>query len=291
MVATAAAGRAAVYLRHLGLHEHPWVITPNPEFTYPSPSMRTALSHLEQVIAGTLGYCVIDGAIGTGKTTLKDTIEARAAKAGHSVADLYRVPGDIRQTETKIYAAIVEELNLGAAAQRTGERALKAIKDHAIGQYAKGKTTVVLIDDAHRLRGPGYSALKGLLNMQAQDAHLVQVILFGQLPEMVDVIKGDKALHSRMAVHATLMPLAIADVAGMLDFRIRAAGGSKMFFADEAIEMIYARSGGVPRVVCTHADRACEAAFRRDERYKMVLAEDVKVAADALLHEGNGAHE
>jgi general secretion pathway protein A len=271
----------APYLRHFGLVENPFRITPNPRYTYATPSMREALAHSRHAVDDALGLACVSGEIGTGKTTLKGIVRDDAREDGHAVADLYRVPGDTKQTESKIYAGICSELEISAP--RSAEKALKAIQDRAIAMYASGKTLVVCIDDAHRLRSPGLAVLKSLLNLQGAEAQLVQVILFGQLPEMADVLTADKAIHSRLAVHTRLNPLAQPDVANMIEHRLLQAGCERSFFSAEAVDMLYRRSMGIPRVICTIADRASTFAF--DVHAKRVEKVHVSTAADALLHE------
>lgn len=282
-VAEQSAGAKAPYLRHFGLLENPFRITPNPRFTWSTASMIEALGHTRNVIDERLGCACVSGYVGTGKTTLSQVIAEDAAAEGHAVASLYRVPGDTKQTEAKIYAAIAEELNLPKASGRSAEKTLRAIQDHAIKKFSEGKTLVVLIDDAHRLRGPGFAALKSLLNLQDADAHLVQVVLFGQLPEMVDVLKTDVAIHSRLAAHTTLNPLTRDDVESMLVHRIRQAGRTSTFFSSAAVDALHRHSKGIPRFVCTMAHEATVYAFEATPRPQIIDESYAVRGAQAVL--------
>lgn len=274
----------ATYLDHFRLADNPFRVSPSPRYTYLTPSTFEALEHARTLIAQRLGLDAITGEIGTGKTTLYQVI-AQEAENVAAVAALNGVPGGPRQTDTKIYRAIAEDLGLGTP--KSGEAALKAIKAKAIAEYGAGRTVVVLVDEAHLLKPVGLAALKNLLNFTSDDAMLVQVILFGQLPEMLDVLRVDKALHTRLAVHTRLNPLARTDVKNMLEHRVRQARRTQPLFSSAAVDEVYKRSAGIPRVICTIADRACTYAFQ--DGSNMVDKAHVTRAAEALLHEAENA--
>jgi hypothetical protein len=74
-----------------------------------------------------------------------------------------------------------------------------------------------------------------------------------------------RQLDQRVSARCRLQPLDLAGVAGYVSHRLHRAGGSadRISFSGDAIEAIYERSGGVPRVVNKLCDRALHAAYGR----------------------------
>src|ERR1051326_8918273 len=65
-----ATGQGAEFLRHFGFCESPFGVTPNPAFLFSSRLHFTALQSLIQSIESNLGFAVLLGEPGMGKTTL-----------------------------------------------------------------------------------------------------------------------------------------------------------------------------------------------------------------------------
>jgi len=63
-----------MYERFYRLREHPFALTPDPDYLYPSRVHKEALSYLRYGIESHAGFVVITGAIGSGKTTLLQTM-------------------------------------------------------------------------------------------------------------------------------------------------------------------------------------------------------------------------
>ena len=61
-----------MYLKHFGLNEAPFSITPDPAFVFLSAAHRDALAHLLYGVGqgGSGGFVQLTGEVGTGKTTL-----------------------------------------------------------------------------------------------------------------------------------------------------------------------------------------------------------------------------
>ena len=59
-----------MYLELFDLEEHPFRLSPDPNFLYLSPQHARALAYIESTLWFTDGFVVITGEIGCGKTTL-----------------------------------------------------------------------------------------------------------------------------------------------------------------------------------------------------------------------------
>jgi hypothetical protein len=89
-----------------------------------------------------------------------------------------------------------------------------------------------------------------------------------------------RQLDQRVSARCRLHPLDLPGVAGYVSHRLHRAGGSadRISFSGDAIEAIYERSGGVPRVVNKLCDRALHTAYGRKAA---VIDRDTVDAANA----------
>jgi hypothetical protein len=121
---------------------------------------------------------------------------------------------------------------------------------------------VVIIDEAQNLSIPLLEEIRILSDADGQ----LQVVLVGQL-ELREKLKLPemRQVDQRVSVHCTLEPLGAEGVAGYIDHRLYAAGGTpdRIKFSDDAVEAIYRLSGGVPRIVNRLCDRALQNGYLR----------------------------
>jgi len=75
---------------------------------------------------------------------------------------------------------------------------------------------------------------------------VVQILAFGQR-EMNSLFETNKAVNARVFVRLALPPLTLSSSLQMVLFRLNVAGRSEPFIDDDAFELIYERSQGVPR--------------------------------------------
>jgi type II secretory pathway predicted ATPase ExeA len=73
--------------------------------------------------------------------------------------------------------------------------------------------------------------------------------LIGQ-NELRNKLRLKKPLRSRIATRSTIEPLDLLDTRDMINFRIMVAGRTDPLFTDDAIELIYDYSHGMPRDIC-----------------------------------------
>src|SRR5512145_2694583 len=66
--------RDGLYCRFYGLAERPFNLAPDPKFLYLTPGHREALAQLVYGVQEHKGFIVLTGEVGTGKTTLLQTL-------------------------------------------------------------------------------------------------------------------------------------------------------------------------------------------------------------------------
>jgi type II secretory pathway predicted ATPase ExeA len=126
---------------------------------------------------------------------------------------------------------------------------LNEFRDYLMDLYSKGKTALLLIDEAQKLPGKQLEMIRTLLNFETSKEKLIQIVLAAQL-ELRDRLrdKTKKALRSRVFAPSLLASMSIGETKDMIAYRCEQAE-IKNPFTDEAIEMIYTKTGGVPRQV------------------------------------------
>ena len=96
------------------------------------------------------------------------------------------------------------------------------------------------------MRGKQFEIIRQLNNFETNDTKLLQIILVGQL-ELRNKLRMKKALLSRIVIASTLQALSQAEMAEMILFRLRVAGGNGDIFISDSLERIYELSKGIPR--------------------------------------------
>ncbi|TAM91476.1 AAA family ATPase [bacterium] len=270
------------YIGFYELSEAPFQTTPSPAYAYEHPSMIEGLSQMRNVVIGRVGLGMVSGNVGMGKTTLARTIDTDLSSREHHVLLFPAVPGNTRQTDASIMLEIAKRLGLRQVQGNSADAYYNAIYEFADAADRYGRTVVIIIDDAQELKRTAIKTLLRLLSMQTINNQLIQILLFGQNPEMLDALRSDRALHSRLAAHVELLPFAPNEIGEMLRHRLKMAGRTAPLFTDEAVTVLAGASKGVPRLLCRIAHFACIHACTRHA--ELVDADDARKAAAQLHH-------
>jgi general secretion pathway protein A len=251
-----------VYAAHFGLTERPFSLAPDPRYLFLSDGHREALAHLVYGLQGG-GFVQLTGEVGTGKTTV-----CRAL--------LDQLPTDVdvamiftpRLTAVELISAICDELRVPYPA---GTPSLKVLVDALsralLEAHARGRRTVVIIDEAQNLSMEVLEELRLLTNIETTRDKLLQVILIGQ-PELVDLMERPalRQLAQRITARYHLRPFSFAETRAYVRHRLQVAGQREMIFTSPALHVIHRRSGGVPRLINNICDRALLGAFGHSKR-------------------------
>ena len=116
---------------------------------------------------------------------------------------------------------------------------------------------VVVIDEAHEMSEAMLLELRFVMSHQMDARSLFPVILAGQ-PELRKKLRLKKyeAISQRVGIQYHLQGMSKEETAGYVRYHMDAAKMERPVFAESAIQMLYAASQGIPRVVnqiCTHA--------------------------------------
>ena len=252
-----------MYEAFYGFREKPFHVTADPAFLFPSRHHQEALAHLTYGIQQRLGFLLITGEVGTGKTTLMKALVEKLHAPTRSALIL-----NPTLSGTQLLRAIVQDFGIlpGQALRPSTTRGelLQAIEQFLLHQAASGGVGVLIIDEAQALSSGALEQVRLLSTVETQKEKLLQIVLVGQ-PELRLRLATEsrlRALNQRIAVRYHIQPLSDEEVALYIDHRIRAAQGKRTLrFTEEAIARITHVSQGVPRLINLFCDQALLAGF------------------------------
>lgn len=263
-----------MYETFYGFREKPFHVTADPSFLYPSHQHQEAFSHLKYGIAQQLGFILLTGEIGAGKTTVakrlirelqRPTRTALILNPMLNAAQLLRAILRDLQTATDLPNATATS----ALPSQKGEL-LIAIEKLLLREAAIGGNIVILIDEAQDLSTLALEQLRLLSNIETAKTKLIQIVLVGQ-PELARRLATNpklSALHQRIAVRYEILPLDKTEVADYIRYRLEQVSqqGRVPQFTPEAIDRITELSRGNPRQINLLCDQALLAGFVHDSR-------------------------
>ncbi|AEH45740.1 AAA ATPase [Thermodesulfatator indicus DSM 15286] len=262
------------YLKNFGLKDHPFRLTPDTSYFFPSEKHTSALEVLKYALARGEGFLVLTGEPGTGKTLLL-RILLEELPADREVA-LILSP---TLSPKELLKAILEDLNIPFSTEESKEQLLRRFKDYLLSLAQEGKTLLLIIDEAQNLPTESLEELRLLSNLETDKKKLVQILLVGQ-PGLADKLNSKELsqLLQRITVWEKLSPLNQEEILEYLNFRWHRAGGHSLKLENKALKVLYRESGGIPRLLNKIMDRAV--LFAAAEKKKKI---DSKVLKEALV--------
>lgn len=252
-----------MYLRYFGLNETPFSITPDPAFVYLSTRHRDALAHLLYGIGkgGSGGFVQLTGEVGTGKTTLCRCLLEQIPE-GTRIALLLNP----LVTPRELLAAVSEELEIDISESIDSTRLLvDGLNRYLLDAHARGERVVVVIDEAQNLSPEALEQVRLLTNLETSKEKLLQIVLLGQ-PELRELLqrRNLRQLAQRITARFHLSPLGPKDTHLYIRHRMQVAGAQRNPFRRSAMNALYQRSQGIPRLINIIADRSLTAAFVKE---------------------------
>ena len=252
-----------MYGSHFGLTEAPFSITPALRYFYMSEKHREGLAHLLYGIRQPGGFVQLTGEVGTGKTTLCHCL----LKQLPPKVDVALILNP-RLTTVEFLASLCDELRITYPADTRSIKVLvDAIHRYLLDAHARGRRTVLLVDEAQNLSPMVLEQIRLLTNLETSTEKLLQIILIGQ-PELIRLLQRPRLrqLAQRITARYHLRELSRRETYGYISHRLQVAGGSGAIFTRMAMRLVYRLSGGLPRLINIICDRALLGAYAHNRR-------------------------
>ena len=261
-----------MYLSLFQLQEHPFRLSPDPNFLFLSKQHARALAYVESTLWFTDGFVVITGEIGCGKTTLIEKF----------VSELDDTVTVARMSQTQVSAVqFLQGLlsQFGYRPFRMGKAELiDTIDRHLEDLLSKNHKVLIVIDEAQNLDRSVLEEIRLLSGVGGGRAKVLSIILAGQ-PELNDTLDAPdfEQLAQRTRLRYHLRPLSDAETSEYIKHRLAIAGaGDREIFEPATFDLVYKYSGGVPRLINTLCDTAMLSAFAENQDH---IGEDQILAA------------
>lgn len=265
-----------MYEAFFGLDHAPFSLTPDTGRLVSLDSHAACFDLLRFAIESNEGFVKIVGDVGTGKTLLSRRL-LQFLREDERYLPIY-VPNPMLSA-LGLMRAIASALQIeGAGTQRYADL-FEGIQQCLLEEVDRGRTAVIIIDEAQALPPDTLEALRLITNLETETRKLVQIVLLGQ-PELDAVLRQHRfrQLRQRIAFHATLEPMAAHHVGHYVQARMQASGyrGAPVF-TPGALKRLYRYSRGVPRLLNILCHKALLSAYARGQQ--LVTPGDIRRAA------------
>jgi general secretion pathway protein A len=247
-----------MYAAYFGLTERPFSLAPDPRYLYLSDAHREALAHLLYGLGEGGSFVQLTGEVGTGKTTVcRALLEQLPPEV--DVAMIFNP----RLTSVELLSAVCEELRVSYPAGTTSTKVLvDALSQALLDAHARGRRTVLIIDEAQNLSARVLEEIRLLTNLETTKEKLLQVILIGQ-PELAEHLsrRNLRQLAQRVTARYHLRSFTEDESQKYVMHRMEIAGQRQPIFTKQAVRAAYRLSRGTPRLLNTICDRALLGAY------------------------------
>ena len=234
-----------MYERHFGLTETPFRPNAGGAAVFVGPQQARVLTSLKKALSPSDSVIVVTGTVGVGKTT----IVTRALETNNA-RQMVAWIGRMQLAADEVLELLLAGFGVSRRPNGTIQRfaAFKRLLNHWAREDAR---VVIVVEDATRVGNDALLELESLTAADTGDTSGANIVLMGP-PEMNNLINTPALarLRQRSRLAQTINAFSAAEVKGYLKHCIRAAGAEyDAVFADDAADMVYRCSQGIPRVI------------------------------------------
>jgi general secretion pathway protein A len=252
-----------MYNAYFGFAENPFSLSPDPAFFYRSQQHEEALANLIYGVQSRKGFIVLTGEVGTGKTTMLECLRDFLDSQYIEFAFVF----NSRINASQFFEMIAYDLDLRC--ERTSKtEVLFALNSLLLNQADQGRTTVLIVDEAHNLEWEVLEEIRLLGNMENRRGKLIQIILAGQ-PELDRKLEAPnlRQLKQRIVLRCNLEPFTAQDTAQYINSRMEKAGlPDQAVFTPALMAEIHVRAQGIPRLINAICDNLLLTCFAVESR-------------------------
>lgn len=268
-----------MYNAFFGFTQNPFNMSPDPSFLFRSTQHEEALANLIYGVQSRKGFIVLTGEVGTGKTTMLECLRDFLSTNQIAFASLF----NSRLTVEQFFEMLSYDLDLKCNRLSKTE-VLLALNNFLLERAGSGRTTVLIVDEAHNLDWDVLEEIRLLGNLENRRGKLLQIILAGQ-QELDDKLERTeyRQLKQRISLRCALRGFDVSEAASYINSRMSRAGvPHQAIIPPELIEEIQFRTQGIPRLINGVCDNLLLTAFAMETR---VCTEEMldEVSADMRL--------
>ncbi len=269
-----------MYQSYFNLAEAPFSIAPDPRYLYMSQRHQEALAHLLYGVNGGGGFVLLTGEVGAGKTTVCRCLLEQIPESC-DVAYIFNP----KLTVAELLSTLCAEFGIAFPSGNTSIKVfIDCINAYLLDAHARGRHTVLIIDEAQNLSAEVLEQMRLLTNLETSQRKLLQIILLGQ-PELATILAQPelRQLAQRIIARYHLGPLSRQEVAAYVRHRLDVSGTQRQLFPAALTGRLYRLSGGIPRIVNVLCDRALLGAYVQGK--ERVDRATLAQAAREVLHQ------
>jgi putative secretion ATPase (PEP-CTERM system associated) len=273
-----------MYESYYGFSERPFQLSPDPRFFFATSHHQRALSYLQYGLDQGEGFIVITGPIGTGKTTIARNLLANLGDENIVAAQLVTT----KLNPDELLELVASEFNINVTGSNKAE-ILQSIEQFLISLHKQGKRALLLVDEAQNLPAETVEELRMLSNFQLDNKPLIQSFLLGQ-EEFIGIISAPniEQFRQRIIASAHLKALNAEEVKDYINHRLAQANCNReSLFSDEAFQLIFEKTLGIPRKINIFVDRLLLFGFL--EELKSIDCKAINEVAEEMSTELTGS--
>ena len=272
-----------MYNAFFGFNQNPFNMSPDPSFLFRSRQHEEALANLIYGVQSRKGFIVITGEVGTGKTTMLECLRDFLNSQQIAFASLF----NSRLSVEQFFELLSYDFDLRCNRQSKTE-VLLSLNNMLLDRAQAGRTTVLIVDEAHNLEWDVLEEIRLLGNLENRRGKLLQIIIAGQQELDTKLERAEyRQLKQRIALRCTLRGFDAAETAAYIDSRMTRAGlPQQTVLSPEIIDEIHFRSQGIPRLINAICDNLLLTCFAAESKTATVEMLD-EVTADMRLNYSN----
>jgi general secretion pathway protein A len=268
-----------MYNAFFGFTQNPFNMSPDPSFLFRSPQHEEALASLIYGVQSRKGFIALTGEVGTGKTTMLECLRDFLNAQQIAFASLF----NSRLTVEQFFELLAYDLDLRCNRLSKTE-VLLSLNNMLLERAGVGRTTVLIIDEAHNLEWDVLEEIRLLGNLENRRGKLLQIILAGQ-QELDRKLEAPefRQLKQRIALRCTLRGFSAEETLAYVNSRMTRAGlANQSVIGTQLIQEIHFRSQGIPRLINAICDNLLLTAFAMESKQVTLDMLD-EVTADMRL--------
>jgi general secretion pathway protein A len=252
-----------MYNAFFGFTQNPFNMSPDPSFLFRSAQHEEALANLIYGVQSRKGFIVLTGEVGTGKTTMLECLRDFLSTQQIAFASFF----NSRLSVEQFFELLAYDFDLRVNRLSKTE-VLLGLNHMLLERAGVGRTTVLIVDEAHNLEWDVLEEIRLLGNLENRRGKLLQIVLSGQQELDTKLEKPEfRQLKQRIALRCALRGFHSRETAAYIDSRMSRAGLKEQhIISPELIEEIHFRSQGIPRLINSICDNMLLTAFALESK-------------------------